>query len=343
MAASPEQPLQQEPAMSDRIKVWSDLIACYLIVLVIIAVGVSLLPFAAEVKLILFALAALAWAIRFPRWKQRLPSERVDFWYYTLGIIGTLLFFLANDLQRQKLELQDLYGDQIAEREFAEYRNELMLELEAPEQRDAVYRQIVSVARKHVTTLRGQGILNSEDLCVTVEIMPLRPALRDDRWHDDGQGLRGRSERYRLNDPSMMCDPYVQEDIRKRHVLALQWEEVASAPDVISAIQIIDQYSLIGSINVDVDGRILNLSVIDEFLMLTPGSADWDDKRAAIDAEIETAKADIDATSRQYAALGKDIGDTLSIKSFAALAAFVWPYILIAALSMKLARKRYRF
>ncbi len=66
-------------------------------------------------------------------------------------------------------------------------------------------------------------------------------------------------------------------------------------------------------------------------------------KRLLADAEIEMAKADIDETRRQYVALGKDIGDTLSIKSFAALAAFVWPYILITALSMKLARKRYLF
>jgi hypothetical protein len=80
-----------------------------------------------------------------------------------------------------------------------------------------------------------------------------------------------------------------------------------------------------------------------KYLVLVPESNEWNTALAEIDRKIADAEEIMASANQKYGALGSSIEDTISITRPAQAAAFVWPYILISALSMKLARRRHSF
>src|SRR5258705_12155110 len=59
-------------------------------------------------RIALFAGFVVLWSATFPGIVGRTLSKPVvDFWYYSLSILGVMLFFLSNTVQRERIELAD--------------------------------------------------------------------------------------------------------------------------------------------------------------------------------------------------------------------------------------------
>ncbi len=65
--------------------------------------------------LIPYSLVLLVWSLLFPVIVRPLPKEAVDFWYYCLGAVGVLLFYFSSSDERTRLELQSRYADALAD------------------------------------------------------------------------------------------------------------------------------------------------------------------------------------------------------------------------------------
>lgn len=57
-------------------------------------------------RLVAFGALVVILALGFPAYREPLPKDATDFWYYSLACLGVVLFFLNNDAARTRAETQ---------------------------------------------------------------------------------------------------------------------------------------------------------------------------------------------------------------------------------------------
>jgi hypothetical protein len=145
-------------------------------------------------------------------------------------------------------------------------------------------------------------------------------------------GLAEGFELPRLDDPQAIC----------LHVLEqIEWSEIAAAGSVERMLAVIEERGVAGEFPVLLDGIEGSLSEIGEYAVLKPGSDAWVAKRDAIDTEIDQAIATGNEASDAFQKIGDKIDNPFV--AIDAVARFAWPFILITALGMKLARDPFLF
>ena len=90
-----------------------------------------------------------------------------------------------------------------------------------------------------------------------------------------------------------------------------------------------------------VNGVALALPVVARYIALAPGSESWSKEMDRLNGEIDKAEQARSNAATTYRDIGKNIEEASVFLGH--ITNFLWPYILISALGMKLARRPYAY
>jgi hypothetical protein len=298
------------------------------------AILLSLEPVSTEFRILLFAVAILAFSLVVqPHLLGGLPGDAVDFWYYTLAIVGVVLFFFANDDQRRKLSLQDSYMAAAHKQAEQESLRDFLDAI--PKERKRYYDETISHAQERAGSAETTAAISS--FCAEIPVRlpgPFQPAFDDLLWLDP----KNEYPRFDVKfDPAAMCRPDVQED---RQEVELRWRQIANAPDLSEAVKLIEEFNLGDKLIFKTDKAAWAFATAKSYLMLVPDSDEWKAEVKKIEEAIESAARTQTEANAAYGRLTGSISDSISFTRPAQVAHFIWPYVLTIALGMKLARRR---
>jgi hypothetical protein len=161
------------------------------------------------------------------------------------------------------------------------------------------------------------------------------------RWsYEDRNARRAIRIRYaqELYDPEAVCSYVIAQS---------DWIAIANASNVAEMLAAVDRaasgQNFFADILVTLGGTAMKLSDIREYLVLVPNSEKWKGEVARRKAEHDQAVEKTIAASERYRTIGGDVDGPLSIAAAERVARFAWPFILITALGMKIARQPYAY
>ena len=100
-------------------------IAEFLLIPVIVGALISLDPndkdIIVEQKIIIFGLVVFLWALAFPSLRGTLPRDAADFWYYTFAAIGIIFFFITDTQDRERIRISNQHNSSLSA--LAEFRD----------------------------------------------------------------------------------------------------------------------------------------------------------------------------------------------------------------------------
>jgi hypothetical protein len=122
---------------------------------------------------------------------------------------------------------------------------------------------------------------------------------------------------------------------------APEWEYIAGADSLETMLRRIEHYKVGSKFPFKIGGSELRVSEIRNYLMIESGSAEWQKEIQLAKDMIGKEQTQIDEAIESYRAIGSETDKGSATIFFDKLAAFLWSYILITTLGMKLARRPY--
>jgi hypothetical protein len=266
--------------------------------------------------LIAFGALCLAWSLTFPALWQALPKNAADFWYYLLAGVGVVLLFANASDQRDKIAAAQKYNSLSID----------LSELEAKQKR--IERAVTSPAEffekvklRARTTYQEANPKACEDAIAANE---LSKQFRIDL----NRPLDGRKKEF----PALDVEPAIDWSACTLYASRHEFFELSNlaSPDGLPAFLSKSRFK-------DFDGAIglingLTLSGFAEYVA-DGMTGKWKERADRLARELEKAR-------EEY----RDIGSTLTPSSgleFKGIQHFVWPYLILMALAVKIARVNY--
>ena len=287
-------------------------IALFLAVPAALAVVLAWVPFPASASIIVYAVAVFFLALWWPGAQSRkLDRAVVDFWYYTLALVGTALFFITNSGQREKLELAEAYavaGSRLAD---AEKEQELFNRVTGHET------EILAAVKAEA---ESRIAFNKETLARCPQIMMGRKF--------------DMSREPEVDFEKAMCDAATFET---------EWQRITAVGSAQDLNKLVSEKKLDARYKVQVESEFVPIAAVASYLLFLPQTVEWQQKLAELRATVDALAAERTKAKERYEAIGTSIEDASARNAAVHIASFLWPYILIAALGLKLAREPYAY
>ena len=284
-----------------------------------------------KIKILIFTVFIILWSLWFPGKKdcrRRLNKSVVDFWYYSLALCGVVLFFMTGAAQREKIALQVSYHAAIASLTNLENRKKFLHQIQG--QGTPIFLNIREQAQSRADSWKEvQAECSAMQWAHAQRRGEFRNQFRLDRdW-------RNRQEKLKIDDPQEMCDAAM--------LRPSVWEYLSKATTIDELQKIFREHSIDSTYTVLLMGRSVPINDALGDLLLASDPHAMMREFDVIDSDISIATTRRDNAKERY----RIIGDLIEKDSAAILwnqvAAFLWPYILITALGMKLAREPYAY
>lgn len=260
--------------------------------------------------IVLFAFFVFIWSLWFPGKQQQnraLPKQKVDFWYYSLAIAGVVLFFSVQGDRREKVLLASQYAQ--AEESLSSLREEKEFLEGIAGQHDEMMVEIV--AHNHEWAERSRQIHAN---------CPPKGSI--------GEG-------------DLKMHPELAYCLIKLYDLSI-WEALERASNIEQLEAAIEEHSLEDT-HISVRGRNLSWPEAVAALRLASDHDAHSAQLLNVNGSIESAATNRDTAKARFRSIGADIQKEKSSVGYDRVEAFIWPYLLIMALGMKLARERYAY
>jgi hypothetical protein len=317
--------------------VWSRVIACFLAPPLALIILFAFAQEPAELFVFLFACVVFLWALTYPGIAGELPNTAVDFWYYTLGLGSVVLFFIVNSAERSKLSLKDTISSSAVAIETLSTQKKLLLETQAQEAQASsqikgresdVIAQVQAYARERAK--QNETLLSG---CGNALMRSRFEGSRPKQWGLDPSRSSPTAVDLSIDMEKAMCDAAI---------LNNYWDKLARITNIQELYAAIKKHSIGDSFTVSINGANLGVGTAARYLAVPPDSEAAKKEVAQIDSRIGTAELKREEARR---ALSKrDESEEISVRDrFARLGYFLWPYVLITALGMKLARRPYLY
>lgn len=308
--------------------VFHKVILGFLSVPILVASVCAIVPDYSVIKVLVFAIIVFVWSLVFPTKLKgqdlTLPGGAVDFWYYSLALFGVLLFFSSNADQRERLRLSEIYN--AALERSAELSKDKKLFTDLSNNRDAFFDKITTMAQQ-----RAQQVRELRYECsVNVGQRQLLRKVEDIQRRGGDWTKRLPVDPNIMNHEQAFCDAIFQ---------VSGWGELAATQNYEQLSERATNGTPAES-TIVVNGVALALPLVANYIALAPGSKGWTKKMEGLNSEIEKAEQSQAKAANAY----RDVGSRIENASFSGkVTNFLWPYILITALGMKLACKPYAY
>lgn len=268
-----------------------------------------------------FAVIMLITALVFPLCAGSLPKNATDFWYYVLAGAGVVTLFMNTAVERQRVGLADMYQEKLEEYEAFQ---RLTHDLKATEAEARAYSaQIKDKARTLVMSIYQ---LDPNDC----------PALHLYKNQDQNGKVRefsadhGRVEPYIRPDEMITC-------LMSVHLPTLEalanLKEITDVPGLFESTGRAGLYEIATITGLDK----ARFAAFFEYATLLKAN---DLKPGGVEQRLAAYRADLKNLSEEHRQLG-GIDANLSALSASRFKQLYWPYFLLIALSLKLARVPY--
>lgn len=264
-----------------------------------------------------FAALCLAWSLVFPAWWQALPKQAADFWYYLLAGVGVILLFANAADQRDKIAAAQKF-------------NSLSFELSELEAKQKRIDRAVTTAAEFFEKVKLEARK-------TYEAQEANPTACADAIALNELSKQFRIDLNRLDArkkdiPTLDLDPPIDLSVCTLYTSRHEFLELSNlaAPDGLPGFLSKSQFK-------DFDRKIgpfdgLTLSGFAEYVA-DGMTGKWKEKADMLTRELVKSR-------EEY----REIGSTLAAGSeleFKGIQHFVWPYLILMALAVKIARVNY--
>lgn len=267
--------------------------------------------------LITFAVLCLAWSLAFPAWWQALPKQAADFWYYLLAGVGVVLLFANAADQRDKIAAAHKF-------------NSLSIELSDLEAKQKRIDRAVTTPGEFFEKVKLKAR-------TTYEKQETNPKACEDAIALNELSKQFRIDLNRLDArkkdiPTLELDPAIDLSVCARYAFRHEFLELSNlaTPDGLPAFLSKSRFKDFDGTIEPIDG--LTLSGFAEYV--ADGiTGKWKKKADGLTGELEKSR-------KEY----REIGSTLAPGSelqFKGIQHFVWPYLILMALAVKIARVNY--
>lgn len=315
--------------------IWDKKLAAFLALAIVIGLIANLLArhifgLGDSGTIVIFALLVGVLALVFPRQAAPLSKDTVDLWYYLLGIVTVVAVFANNEGERRKLIL------------VSEYQH-AAIEKASFDGRIAALRHIVASPNETFAKLQSRSREIADDLVSTKDYfcrcampmaqcgdLPGSVGLSRRKWGEPDFEARASRDGY-----AKVCNELVRE---KREDQWLQLSRLTT----LSELSAFDMKALQGGgRGLSVDGMQVSVEdVISNLVAVHAGSKDLEVKRLALESDLAAKITELQRARGRYDDVGK-IEDRLAHFSWNFVIGFLWPYLLISLLALKIARVKY--
>lgn len=289
-------------------------------------------------RVVLFAVAAFLISLGFARFRT-LRSEEVDFWYYSLAMFGVVLLFFDSSTDRAVVSA-------LAARE--EWREKLQQTSAELERKRAVRDELATVVgnpRKMFGRIQSAAVSSESSNRMDARVKICEEANADLLRRQTMDRLKRSvdSERTQMPGSLRLDDPRYSQP---RDCGEIQWEWTRIAKAVKEATHPKELRPLMNDMSKGVSlsavaGAGVNLRTITFEKLIDYLEQAWDLEATAsvLDSEIQDLEA---KQGKEKKEVDAPIRRPDPQATWAAVARqFLWPYILISALALKLARRDY--
>ena len=280
--------------------------------------------------IVVFALLVGVLALVFPRLAAPLPKETVDLWYYALGIATVLAVFASNESERRRLVLTSEYQQALSEKESIDRR--LMAFRRTVARPDETFAQLRSQSRAIADSL----VSTREYFCRCAMPMAQCPAL-------PGRGLRpSQGMAFDLDEREASRDGYSRLCSDRANAKAegvwLALSRLTTVSDLsefdLNALQGNERRVFINELPMSVNDVVLDL------VSVLSGAKNLELKRLGLESALADKVTELQKARSRYDDIG-GIEGKMEYLSWSFAIGFLWPYVLISLLGIKIARVKY--
>ena len=280
--------------------------------------------------IVIFALLIGVLALAFPQLVTPLPKDTVDLWYYALGIATVLAIFANNESERRRLVLVSEYQQAVTEKEGLDRRL-------------TAFRRTVARPDETFAQLRTQSRAIADSLVSTKDYfcrcaMPMAQCAAL-----PGRGVLLREERaFDLEAREASRDGYAKlcSDLVNAKSEGV-WSELSRLTTMselaafdLKALRGSGQRVFINDLQVSVD------DVVSDLVSVLSGAKDLELKRLRLESDLAGKASELQRARSRYDDIGR-IEDKMAHFSWSFAIGFLWPYMLISLLGLKIARVKY--
>lgn len=278
-----------------------------------------------EQNVTIFGLVIFLLALFFPRAIGALPKNATDFWYYTLTGIGVIIFFISDAQEREKLRNNiDLKAAMF---ELAQFRESRKFAEDLFKEPRAFLAKIKEKAGRKFEKAAENHLQSQCDNWVELSKAAMQEKFRQKRnWNNEKSLI-----------PTISTLPPYPENCH-----LLQWKEIFGKLSQIQSIKELPK--LLNQRNPSIFYRDLGLelgplestSFVEKYVMpISKGES----IENVLESQEEALNKKVQDHEKEYEIINKNSdGTDLGPKTFRLL---YWPYFVLTALGLKLARVRY--
>lgn len=276
------------------------------------------LPIEAVSKILLFAVSCFLWSMLFSLQWSALPKHAADFWYYLFAGVGAVLFFANASDQRQKLALAQQFN--VLNIEISELNAKRKRIENAVKNPSELFEKVKELAGATARVLDAR-----KDICKDVEADRFVKKLRLDVKERAAAPHNIDVPRVDLNQGfERFCDNFW---FRSEFY---ELTNLSAPSDLTTFLRRTNVKNVDQAIGLKLEG--LTLEEFAEYL-IAASAGNWDRQATDIDVKLKKITA-------EYSEIGRNLKPKSDL-DFAQIQHLLWPYLILMALAIKLARVRY--
>jgi chorismate mutase len=310
-------------------------IGFFLAVLSVVGLVLWLIHWSDEMTVVAFAVITFVWSLSFPLVGGPLSTGRVDFWYYTFAGVGVVLIFLDSSADRQRLI-------SLEERaRLSEKLKQVSRNLDDLLARRAEVATVIGHPMKMFERIRNAAVSPESVKRIGSRVKDCEAVNADLDKQQFQQHLRNlrNSVPYNSSIPKVLGP--IQLPLSDCSQIQENWMKISTAVNKAGHPKEIIALMRDNNSISDVAGAGLNFGTLSFKELINYLDRGWDSESAAglLDSEVQELETERRDLMKRVA---EPIPDPKLERTTAAVVRqFLWTYVLLSALALKLARRAY--